>query len=140
MNLQDNFKHNDTNEFKTYLNPPIKSSMFCSPVSLNEINKIINNLRNNKSPGPDNITSKLVKSIKNEILQPLAYLYNLSFTSGTVPNALKLAKVIPVFKNKGDRFTVNNYRPISLLNVFDKIMEKLMYTRIYDYLSVNPTL
>ena len=63
----------------------------------------------------------------------MSYLFNLSFATGTVPSALKLAKVIPVYK-KGDKDLVNNYGPISLLNVLEKILEKLMYCRVYTYL------
>jgi len=62
--------------------------------------------------------------------------FNMSFTSGVVPTSLKIAKVIPVYK-KGDRCLIGNYRPISLLSVFDKILEKLMYTRLINYLNVN---
>jgi len=79
------------------------------------------------------LTPKLLKSVAGEIINPLSYLFNLSFATGTVPSALKLAKVIPVYK-KGDKDLVNNYGPISLLNVLEKILEKLMYCRVYTYL------
>jgi len=108
--------------------------VYCEPISINEILYIIAKLNNNKSPGPDMITPKLLKSIANEIINPLLYLFNLSLSTGTVPSALKLAKVIPVHK-KADKYLASNYRPISLLNVIDKILEKLMYNRLYSYLS-----
>ena len=72
--------------------------MYCFPVSKYEINKIISKFQNKKSPGPDNITPKLLKAIKDEISDPLLYLFNLSFSSGIVPNLLKTAKDIPVYK------------------------------------------
>ena len=57
------------------------------------------NLKNNKAPGPDdNIGPKLIKSVAGEICNPLQYIYNLSFEQGIIPDKLKLAKVIPVFK------------------------------------------
>ena len=59
-------------------------------------------------------------------MEPLLHIYNLSFLSGAVPNKLKIAKVIPIYK-KGDPTHPGNYRPILLLNIFDKILEKLMY-------------
>jgi len=94
--------------------------------------RIIYKFKNNKSPGPDNI-GPLVKAVADEIADPLCYLFNLSFLTGVVPNALKIAKVIPIYK-KGEKSSIENYRPISLLSVFDKILEKLMYGRLYNYL------
>ena len=76
--------------------------MYCAPFTKDEILKIITKLKNNKSPGPDCSTPKLLKSVAGEIINPLSYLFNLSFATGTVPSALKLAKVIPVYK-KGDK-------------------------------------
>jgi hypothetical protein len=56
---------------------------------------------------------------------PLAYLFNCSFLTGVVPDQFKLATVIPIYK-KGSKSVVSNYRPISLLSVFNKILEKLI--------------
>jgi len=53
-----------------------------------------------------------------------------------VPDTLKLGKVVPVFK-KGDRSLLTNYRPIRLLSIFDRLLEKSMYKRLYDFLIVN---
>jgi len=90
---------------------------------------------NKKSPGPDNIGPRLLIEIATGTVGPLLYLFNLSLPiTGLVPDSLKIAKVIPVFK-KGDSCLVENYRPISLLNIFDKILEKIMCTRLYCYLS-----
>jgi len=114
----------------------IKNSMFCEPVDCEEILNTIAKLKINKSPGPDNFGPKLVQVVADNIVLPLQYLINMSFMRGIVPTKLKIAKVIPVFK-KGDRLHVSNYRPISLLNVFDKILEKLMYSRLYAYLLKN---
>ena len=63
----------------------------------------------------------------------------MSLVNGIVPYQLKISKVIPVYK-KGNRNSVGNYRPISLLDIFEKILEKLMYKRLYDYLSLNNVL
>ena len=73
------------------------------------------------------------------ILEPLVHIHNLSFSSGVVPDKLKVAKIVPVFK-KGDPSIPGNYRPISLLSVFDKLLEKLMYSRLYKHLSRNNVL
>ena len=58
----------------------------------------------------------------------------MSLQNGCVPDKLKVAKVIPVFK-KGDRSQPANYHPISLLSIFDKLLEKLMYNKLVSYLD-----
>lgn len=72
-------------------------------------------------------------------MDPLAYIYNLSFITDKVPQSLKTAKVIPVYK-KGERTSPDNYRPISLLSTFDKILEKLMHKRLHSFLQQHSIL
>ena len=98
-----------------------------TPVDRTELLNIINKLHSSKSSGYDNIGPRLIKevSLSSVIFNLLVYLYNLSFQTGCVPDKLKVAKVISVFK-KGDRFQPANYRPISLLSIFDKLIEKLI--------------
>ena len=78
----------------------------------------------------------LIKDVSVVILDPLVHIFNLSLLNGCVPDKLKIANVIPVFK-KGDRSQPTNYRPISLLSVFDKLLEKLMFSRLISYLEGN---
>ena len=70
------------------------------------------------------------------IVSPLNHVFNLSFTSGIFPDAMKIAKVIPVFK-KDDPAEIKNYRPISLLPILSKVLEKLAYKRLYKFLTDN---
>ena len=121
-------------DYKNYCPSPNKDSMFCSPVIPDEIVKIIHSFPNNKAPGSDSISSKIVKEICDSIVLPLMYLFNLSFQTGIVPDLLKIAKVVPVYK-KGEKCLPGNYRPISLLSIFDKILEKLMYRRLANFLD-----
>ena len=104
-------------------------------VSDAEVLEIINVLEN-KSTGPASIPVKLLQLIPDLIIVPLCKLINLSFVSGSFPDPLKIVKVIPIHKN-GSTQEMNNYRPISLLSVFDKIMEKIMHKRLYHFLEVN---
>ena len=70
-----------------------------------------------------------------DILAPMiVHIANCSLNSGTCPDLTKIARVIPIFKNKGDISLFSNYRPISLLPVFSKILEKLMYSKIFHFL------
>lgn len=129
----------ERDSFQSYCNSYVKHSMFCGPTDKLELLTLINKLKDRKSPGVDNIGPKLIKKSAAVIAEPLVYLYNLSFSSGSVPDKLKIAKVIPVFK-KGDPSSPGNYRPISLLSIFDKLLEKLMYSRLYKHLQTNNVL
>jgi len=108
-------------------------SMYAQPASRKEISSIIDSLKNT-SCGTDQIKAKVVKAIKNEILVPLTHLVNLSLKQGTFPDDLKKSVVTPIYK-KGRKDDLNNYRPISVLNVFSKIMEKIMHCRLTSYLD-----
>ena len=68
------------------------------------------------------------------LLDPLTYIYNLSIETGVVPTHLKLAKVLPIYMN-GLRTQPSNYRPISMLSVFDKMLERIMYKRFFSFLD-----
>ena len=89
-------------------------------------------MNGSKSVGPFSIPIKLLKILKKLLSSPLEYLYNYSFSIGKVPCKFKNARVIPVYK-KGNKTIMANYRPISLLSVFNKIMEKLMYNRLTEF-------
>ena len=104
-------------------------------VSEDEVLEIINKLEN-KSTGPSSIPLKLLKLISDLIIIPLCNLINKSFSSGIFPDLLKIVKVIPIHKG-GSTQDMNNYRPISLLSIFDKIIEKLMHKRLYKFLDEN---
>ena len=90
-----------------------------------------------KATGPHSIPTEILKLIKPNICHPLKEIINLSFATGIYPDILKIAKVIPIFKNKGDELLVSNYRPISLLSNVNKIFEKLAYSRLYSFLNLH---
>ena len=71
--------------------------------------------------------------MKDSIKIPLAHIGNLSFDTGIFPVELKIAKIVPIFKS-GDDCIFTNYRPVSVLPVFSKIMERLMYDRLISYI------
>ena len=85
----------------------------------------------NSSPGWDNIPAKLLKSYIEEYIKPRTYIKNMSIETGVFPDSLKLAKVIPIYK-PGDKTLLSNYRPISILNSFSKIFEKVIYYHLFD--------
>ena len=120
--------------YKKYLGEANTSSMFMIPATKQEVKKEIEKLHLNKSPGPDLIPAKVIKVCADQIVEPLTTIINSSFQTGVFPSKLKIAKVIPIFKKK-DRHTVGNYRPISLLSIFGKVLEKLMHHRLYSFLN-----
>ena len=128
-----------TTPFGNYLNAPICNSFLLFPTTATEIETEINGLHPTKSVGPFSIPIKILKTLRVLLSKPLAYLYNRSFLTGVVPEKLKIARVIPVYK-KGSKTVMNNYRPISLLSVFNKLLEKLMYNRLASFLEKNEIL
>ena len=117
----------------------LPNSFSLNPTSPIEIKSIIDKLKPKTSKGYDHISPKLIKSNEFIIAELLMHIANLSFTQGIFPNDMKVAKVIPIFKDKDNRI-ISNYRPISLLPSFSKIFERLVYNRVYKYLKINSLL
>ena len=89
-----------------------------------------------KSTGPDAIGNWILKNCSNILCKPLVTLFNKSLTEGVFPSLWKQANVCPVFK-KGSKSDKTNYRPISLLSNMSKVFEKIVYKRLYEYLTEN---
>ena len=133
-NILTSSKHPILNSFDKYLtNSPENSSVF-EPCDPSEVNLLINQLNPLKSSGPNGIPTKIMQMISNIICVPLSKIYNIPIPTGTHPDKLKNANVIPIFK-KGSRLIISNYRPISLLSNLNKIFEKITYKRIYEFLE-----
>ena len=113
-----------------FMPPPICNSLFLCPATADEIQLEIAKLAG-KAVGPSNIPISVLEILKSELAGPLQVIFNTSFLTGIVPDKFKLARVIPVFK-KGSQTNLSNYRPISLLSVFNKLLEKLMFNRLAD--------
>ena len=105
-------------------------------ITENEVLDQLSILDSSKSYGPDQVPPKLLKEGRQKIYKSLCCLFNISLESSKVPNLWKKSNVVPIFK-KGDASTVSNYRPISLLSVVNKIMERIISKHIYNYLKDN---
>ena len=125
-----------SNHFSNYLPDRVNKSLFLEPTDEKEILSITRNLKSSFSSGIDGLSSNLIRQIIPSIAKPFTHICNNSFLNGSFPEGMKLSKVIPIFKN-GDPNCVNNYRPISLLPTLSKVLERLMFNRLYKYLSVN---
>ena len=100
----------------------------------NEIIKIIAKFDQNKSPGLDGIGNFVLKRIAKEIVKPLTTIFNTSISSGKVPDSLKIAKVVPIYK-KDDAQVFSDYRPVSVLPSFSKILERLVFNRCVSFID-----
>ena len=105
-------------------------------VSTSDVTKILQELDPSKSPGPDKIPSRLLKSIAMEVSPCLTLLFLASLHQGRVPSDWKKALVCPVFK-KGDRKNPSNYRPVSLTCICSKVMEHIIYSEIMTHLETH---
>ena len=103
-----------------------------------EVTSILKNMKNS-SAGWDSISPCIVKQTYNYFLVPLVHVCNMSLLHGIFPNELKMARVIPLYKGGDSKYLVN-YRPVSVLPVFSKIFERLMYDRIMEFLTENDVL
>ena len=90
----------------------------------------------NKPSGPNSTPYKILNLLKKDISKKLAYLFNISLSSGVFPSLLKIAKVVHIHK-KDSKLDCRNYSPLSLLFNIEKILEKLMYKRVYQFLTEN---
>ncbi len=102
-----------------------------------QVHKLLSNLDTSKATGPDNNSNIFLKKCALSLAKPLCLIFNLSLECGSFPTKWKLANVTPIFKNKGDRKKCDYYRPISLLPCVSKVMEKLIFSHIYEFLRKN---
>ena len=127
---------NKNSKFQDYLKNPNKSTLFLNETTPDEILKVINNLDANKSSDIYDIAPKFVKLSAQAVSQLLTIIFNRSINEGCFPEAMKKAKIIPLHKG-GIVLSVSNYRPISLLPIFSKIFERLVYNRLIDFVEKN---
>ena len=101
-----------------------------------EVENMLRSLDISKSAGEDKISGKFLRDAAEVITSPLTYLMNLSLKSATVPDDFKMARVLPIYK-KGNRNYEGNYRPVSILPVASKVLEKIVYNQMHKYLEQN---
>ena len=112
------------------------NSFFFLPITPNEVFKQILSLNSHKALGPDNISVKYIKTASEFISTTLCEIFNKCVIEGIFPNELKIAKVIPLYKN-GSKQQPSNYRPISILSPFSKIFENIILERLTIYLKIT---
>ena len=99
----------------------------------------INRLEKGKASGPDKVTITLVKDAAISIAYPLMMIYNASLMNGIFPDVWKLARVTLIHKS-GPKTDTNNYRPISVMSVFSRMLERLTHDQLFEFLKTNKRL
>ena len=120
--------------FQDYMGEPTDQLFVFQNITEDLIYQTLSKLQPKKSSSHDNISTKLLIDIMPCIIFPIIHLFNLSLKTGFIPNDYKRAKVIPIFKS-GETNRFDNYRPISLLNAFSKLLEKLVACQMMKYLN-----
>lgn len=128
----------DVDPITYLLNSNIQSdkTFFFMPTDVKELKSVIFNLKNKNSSGIDEIPSKVLKVLPDCTLELFTNLINKSFESGCFPSNLKKARIIPLHKG-GDDLSPSNFRPISLLSTFSKIIENIVKARVLSFLDKN---
>ena len=100
------------------------------------VTEVLRHIKNSSSPGPDEISQRVLKEVAEEVSLPLSLLFNKSMQTGTIPLDWKRANVVPIFKS-GSKGEPINYRPISLTSVVVRIMERILKGKILLHLKSN---
>ena len=114
-------------------------SFTLSPVSRGSVLKLLYALNPNKAVGLDGIPSRFLRDAAPVIVEPISHIINISILTETVPDDFKRAKVTPLYK-KGSKLDVGNYRPVSILPVLSKLLEKVVNTQLTEFLEKNSIL
>jgi hypothetical protein len=113
-------------------------SIAIEPVDTQEVIRIVSALKN-ASAGCDGVHSKVVKETLHFYLTPLTHVLNLSLTQGFFPDSMKISKIVPLYKS-GDPMVISNYRPVAILPLFSKLLERMMYNRLMSFVNMNKIL
>ena len=138
QNLEGQIEQNSNDDPLKHITQEENSISF-TPVDCNYLRKAIQQRKNGKSPGPDKILIMLIKDVTDLISQQLTMIFNSSLRKGVFPDIWKVAKVASIFKSRS-RSDANNYRPISVVSVFPRIIEKIVRNQIYEHLKATKAL
>ena len=138
--LLNEFFHNCFNDsFSPLTNPTLLDTSRCPPqllITEEEVTDLLLSLDPAKSTGLDKISAVMLRSTAAFIAPSLTKLFNLSLASGRFPTDWKCACITPILKS-GDSALASNYRPISILPIVSKVLERHVYTLVFDHLATN---
>ena len=137
--LAKKFPNNNLNKHRDWMNISCETDFNIPLISAHSVLDELYNLDESKAVGQRDLPISYIKKVAEQIHQPLLFIFNTSLITSRVPDAMKVAKVIPIFKS-GSTELVSNYRPISLLPTFSKIFEKLVCSALTNHLESNKLL
>jgi len=135
MSGKNHIDNNHANNSDTNINKNT-TPFFFTPPTITDVYKLLCNIKPHKAIGIDNIHPLPLRDGAYYLAAPLSYIIHLSFLTCTFPNRLKTARVTPLFK-KGDPHLRGNYRPVSVLPQFSKIVETIMYQQILHFFHTH---
>ena len=111
------------------------NSIVIPEITQAQVRRVVKSLKCS-APGWDGPPASVGKQYIDSYIEPLTILTDMSFAQGIFPNKFKLARVVPIYKS-GDKKEVSNYRPISVLSFYSKILEKIMYEYVVEFMDKN---
>ena len=124
---------NDADVFEANINMQQPNDALNSPITKEEIEKAIKNLKNNKASGEDLIINEYLKHSAPKMIQLYVKIFNAVFDSGKLPEKWIIGNIIPIYKNKGSKSDPKNYRPITLVSCFGKLFTSVINERLQNY-------
>jgi hypothetical protein len=118
----------------------LDNSELNSPITMEELEKCLLKLKNNKACGHDQILNEFLKVASTKISDLILLLFNLILKSGKTPNNWSVGFICPVYKGKGDMLNTDNYRGITMLSCFGKLFTSILNDRIHSFLDKNDLL
>ena len=108
----------------------MKKEFKIEEAKVEQVNKILRNINSRKATGPDKIPPKIVKMSANIIDSHLTNIINSDLKRNAFSDSAKIASIRPIFKGKGERTEIKNYRPVSILNCFSKVYERFIHENL----------
>ena len=138
LNLAKKIEVKPEDDFLKHITP-VRDKMKFKAIDDEYVLNAISRLEKGKASGPDKVSVSLVQDAAKSISYPLALIYNSSLKNGVFPEIWKIAKITPIYKS-GARTDVNNYRPISVISVFSRMLERISHDQLFEFLQKNDTL
>ena len=114
-----------------------EASFTSQAVTPEQVDKIIRDLKNSKASGMDNLDTYILKLTRKIIVPSVCHILNLSLQTNKFPTKWKIAKVVPLYKGKGSKIDPKNYRPVAILPILSKVLERAMFQQVVTFLDSN---